>query len=263
MQTHLSILALISLFSSSARLPAQQVFFPVVPSSLTDAEGNSALVTPFLPYTRTTFDPIRFQQVYSASEFMSFLPHGGWVSEIHFRGNAPSDGTRPGAIVTDLPDIQINLSTTTRFPDELSRAYSENVGIDDTIVFGRGPLSDFHIGTPRIFTGHIFLSNPFFYDPRAGNLLMDVRTYAGIPFPFNTPYAAMDAQDTASDSISSLTGSLSSDVGSFSTIGLVTRIVIVPVPEPSSVVLLSLCIVVLTFMAWRNWKWKSQRRKTA
>jgi hypothetical protein len=224
----------------------------VVPANLANVEGNSALDTPFLPYTRTTFDPIRFQQVYSASEFMSILPHGGWISEIHFRGNAPSDGTRPGAIVTDLPDIQINFSTTSRTIDGLSARYSDNVGGDDIVAFARGPLSDFHIGTPRIFTGQIFLSNPFFYDPRAGNLLMDVRTYAGIPFPFSTPYADMDAQDTIGDSISSVSGSLSSDVGSLSTMGLVTRIVVMPVPEPSFSVLLGLGIIALTYTAWRN-----------
>jgi hypothetical protein len=83
-----------------------------------------------------------------------------------------------------LPDIQINLSTITLGADGLSLVFANNLGLNDTIVFARGPLSlssNFSgpVGGPMDFDVVITLTTPFFYDPAAGNLLMDVRNFGG------------------------------------------------------------------------------------
>ncbi len=223
--------------------------FLVVPNRLANVQGNIGISGPFLPYKSVItgeYDPSRFQQVYSANEFISLIPSGGWISGISFRGYGP-----PG-IGVNLPDIQINFSTTGRTPDGLSVVYADNVGTDDAVVFGRGPLNSFTIVPGTVFTGNIVFASPFFYDPIAGNLLMDVRTYAGISLPVLPPIPTMDAQSTIGDSVSAMGGALSNSSGSSSTIGLVSQFLITPVPEPSSVVILSLSALGLSFTAWRQ-----------
>jgi hypothetical protein len=186
--------------------------------------GNVGITGPFLPYDPIgTLEPFRFQQVYSASQFTSTLPDGGWIADFSIRGYSG-----PG-IVADLPDIQINLSTTLRTPDQLSTNFNNNIGRDDTVVVQRGPLNGLSV-TPGGFTATIYLDPAFFYDPAAGNLLMDVRNYEGIPLPPFWSITTSDAQDAAGDPISVVTGELATGMGVLSTIGLVTRFNVIPAP---------------------------------
>ncbi len=148
----------------------------VVPNNLTEARGNIGLSGPFTPYNSVItgeYEPSRFQQVYSASQFTSLIPNGGWISGIGFRQWS-------GGHIGNLPDIQVNLSTSLRSPDGLSSTYGENVGLDDTVVFGRGPLN----WLP--FTQFVSFTTPFLYDPSGWQPTDGMRTYAGIPLPF--PY---------------------------------------------------------------------------
>src|SRR5207249_8841041 len=83
-----------------------------------------------------------------------------------------------------LPDIQIDLSTTSAGDDGLSTTYANNVGADDTVVFTRGALTLSSAFTgppdgPKDFDIIITLTTPFLYNPALGNLLLDVRNFGG------------------------------------------------------------------------------------
>src|SRR2546421_554804 len=147
------------------------------PSSFSNVDGNTysfrgpAIDT---PYT------IRYQQVYAASEF-AYLTNfgGGWLFDIVFRGDA-TNGTQAGL---EMPSVQVNVSTTQRGVDELRPVFSDNVGPDDTVVRS-GRLSSLLIGGhdgggPEEWVFLIGFSNIFFYNPTAGNLLLDVRVFQG------------------------------------------------------------------------------------
>jgi len=200
----------------------------------------------------------RFQQVYSASAFDQLLPQGGWITGVSFRANTPFDGTQPVGVVANIRDIQINLSTTSQLVDGLSPVFAENVGLNDQVVYGRGPLQ-LSLSTsgsfPQPFSVPIPLT-PFFYQPGAGNLLLDVRTFAGYPPPppptFGTPF--MDAEDRLGDfvSVASSFESVFAESGRIGTGGFITRFEVIPVPEPSSITFLVLGAIVLSCTAWRR-----------
>ena len=106
--------------------------FIAVPIALQNMEGNYSNAFPF---NTGTLPSQRYQQVYGASDFGSVDVL--LITALAFR---PEIKTQPPFLVT-LPDIQINLSTTTRQPDDLSPLFVSNLGADDTVVFARGSLS--------------------------------------------------------------------------------------------------------------------------
>jgi hypothetical protein len=118
----------------------------------------------------------RVQQVYGAAEFLN----GPILITGFYWRPAPSDGF---AFRTVVPDIQVNLSTTSKQPDGLSSVFAENVGLDDQVVF-KGPLKlsshfkDAAGGTKR-FDMLVRLQHPFYYDPAQGNLLLDIHNFQG------------------------------------------------------------------------------------
>ncbi|MSU64131.1 MAG: hypothetical protein EXS31_17350 [Pedosphaera sp.] len=200
----------------------------VSPNSLTGAEGGFNNVAPF-GITPSLSSSARYQQVYAASEFSNFTQDLFLITQIAFR----PDSFRGTAFSSVLPDIQINLSTTTASPENLSATYSVNVGLDDTIVFPRGPLaiSSMFVGPksgPKDFDIVMDLATPFFYQPGVGNLLLDVRNFgAGIA-------TALDAVNVAGDSVSRVSAASLDGVndteGRPDTLGLVTRFTLVRVP---------------------------------
>jgi hypothetical protein len=119
---------------------------------------------------------LRDQLVYGASEFP---PYPIVINEIHWRPDS-ADG---GAINTAISNIQVNLSTTPMSADHLSSTFAQNTGTNDTVVFS---------GAVNVVSSFVNLSNgtktfdiklplqiPFFYDPRKGNLLVDIRNFTG------------------------------------------------------------------------------------
>src|SRR5262249_55470181 len=151
-----------------------------------------------------------------------------------------------------LPSVQVDLSTTAKGGDGLSTVFSENVGTDDAIVFPRGPLP--LRGTYEATDTIIPLSTPFFYDPRAGNLLLDVRNFGG----GMTSY--LRANNAPDDTVSSV-WSLSVDApnGLAESRGLVTVFNVTPVPEPGVWSLAGLIGVVCVCVWWAG-RWRKQRR---
>src|SRR6266404_912024 len=133
--------------------------------------GNGDLVVPF----NLLHQPVRYQQVFAASDFPSIVQGGGLITTISFAGDEKFGG---GFGI--LGSVQIDLSTTTRGPDNLSSIFSQNPSSDDTIVFGpaRMALAGAQVDYQSTFT----LSHPFFYNPAAGNLLLDVRNFSGIDY---------------------------------------------------------------------------------
>ena len=141
-----------------------------------------------------------------------------------------------------MPDIQINLSTTSATDDNLSLTFANNVGITDTIVFARGPLSLSSAFTgsangPKDFDIVITLTTPFFYDPSMGNLLMEVRNFGGGQTSFFDATSSFAFFDGVSRVTTSTIGNANSTVAdNRDSLGLVTGFTIVP--EPASAVLL-------------------------
>jgi hypothetical protein len=166
-----------------------------VPAGYEIVEGNSATIAPFGVGEGIS---VRYQQVYDAAQFEGTMPNGGLITEIDFR----VDGPLGHGFASDLRDVQINLSTSANAPDSLIPIFSANVGVDDTIVVGRGQLlisgTGFgNIGIPSPLDVRILLISPFLYRPEAGNLLLDVRTYQG---GFQIP--PFDSADVNGDPIS-------------------------------------------------------------
>jgi hypothetical protein len=227
----------------------------LVPGNLWFTYGNSMFTAPFLlsPSSRSC----RYQQVYDQSAFSGLTAAGGgWVTRLLFR-----PGPASGPYMDQIQSIQINLSTTAREPDGMSTNFLENLGLDDTVVFDRGSLRvDAAIDPDDYlrFATAVPLTRPFFYNPAAGNLLLDVQVYSGMdPLPGRNYY--MDAEITFGDGISDLyASSVDSPVGGRSTGGLVTLFEIVPIPEPAPLRLLALGALAWT-LRWRPWtRWRNE-----
>ena len=200
----------------------------VVPNSARTTEGNANNSYPF-NITPFGLPSQRYQQLYAASQFGG----GGLITQIIFR----PDATFGSAFMSTLPDIQIDLSTTSAADDGLSPTYANNVGADDTIVFARGALTLSSAFTgppdgPKDFDIIITLTTPFFYNPALGNLLLDVRNFgAGTTTSF-------DAVFTSGDGVSRLFNqNVNGTTGSTDSLGLVTGFNIVP--EPGTAMLLA------------------------
>jgi acid phosphatase len=163
--------------NSANRRPVMDIFTVpiffgplIVPNEWSTAFGDAGNQFPLY-----SDKPIRYQQVYDASQFTRLNPGGGLINRIAFRGHGPGvpfTGT--------VPQLRVNLSTTSKSPDNLSSTFADNVGSDDTQVFS-GPL-----GTAVTFTGDatnfefvITFTTPFFYDPARGSLLLDIRNSQG------------------------------------------------------------------------------------
>ncbi|HEX4639054.1 MAG TPA: alkaline phosphatase family protein [Chthoniobacterales bacterium] len=162
---------------SMNRRPVSDIFtmsiFPgplVVPNDWANAFGDAGNLFPLF-----SSQPIRYQQVFDAAQFSRLNPGGGLINRIAFRGHGPGV-----PFTANVPQLQVNLSTTSKTPDALSSAFAENVGGDDTQVFS-GPLQTAvtFTGGPTNFEVVLNFTTPFFYDPSKGNLLLDVRNVLG------------------------------------------------------------------------------------
>jgi len=193
--------------------------------------GNSSLAAPFQTSTSS-----RLQQVYGESAFRFVEPGQGFlIREIHFR----LDEAMGVPFSETFPDFQVNLSTTSRGPDQLSPVFAENIGANQTTVYTRSSLA---VSASRIgFSVQIPFSRPFLYDPYAGNLLLDISNFQpGTASP-------LDAVAKLGDSVSIVGGRATDLQGLTFTAGLATEFVvdIVPIPEPRTWALLLLAGAVL------------------
>jgi hypothetical protein len=202
----------------------------VTPNGLTGTEGNIANTYPF-----SVAETMRYQQVYAASQFGAIAAGGGMITGIAFR----PDAVYGNAFTHTVANIRIDLSTTTAGPGGLSLTFAKNVGANDTTVFnGSLTLSSIFTGPaggPKNFDIFIPLTTPFYYNPAAGNLLLDIRNFSsgnsgGNLIPFLDATSAnptLVGRDWAFDV--SATSAYSQD-----TIGLVTQFTATTIPEPTT-----------------------------
>ena len=195
----------------------------VVPNSLAGVEGNIDNGYPFNIGTNST---MRYQQIYAASQFGAMPAGGAFITGIAFRLDA-----NWGSFSTTLPAVQINLSTTSKAPDGLTTTFASNVGNNDTVVFnGALSLSSAASGRPAAFDILVPFTTAFFYNPAAGNLLLDVRNSGG------GTSSLFDAVSATSDSVSRAYNPVNSSTGSTDSIGLVTEFVFQPGQQPPVIV---------------------------
>jgi hypothetical protein len=142
----------------------------VAPNDWSTAQGDAGNLFPLF-----SSKPMRYQQVFDAGQFSRLNPGGGLINRIAFRGHGPGV-----PFTANVPQLQVNLSTTSKTPDGLSSTFAENVGPNDTQVFS-GPLQTAitFTGDPTNFEVTLIFTTPFFYDPTKGNLLLDVRNLQG------------------------------------------------------------------------------------
>jgi hypothetical protein len=198
----------------------------VVPNTVAAVEGNDSNFGPFFD------NSVRYQQVYSASQFPS-LTAPLKITGISFR---PDGSVSDPSLTLIFDSVQIDLSTTSATPATLSTTFGDNVGADDrtvfdSFVFMHAPVTG-PAGGPKDFTVS-FSITPFIYDPAAGNLLMDVRAFessGGIS-------GFLDAESGSPFTAHVDAPSLGAASGDFFGTGLVTQFQFTAVPEPSTMVL--------------------------
>jgi hypothetical protein len=192
----------------------------------------------------------RMQQVYSSADFAA-VPSGGRITEIAFRYAFQLPIFTGGT----ASNVIISLSTTQKAPDSLSPVFAENTGPDALVVYGTAPAI-MPPGDRLGFDVFIALTSPFFYDPQAGNLLLDVRNFGPV-----TPLAddpGFDARNVIGDSVSRLwADNPNGSVGSLDTVGVITRFTFQPIPEPSATALM----VLAGLGCFAQWRLATLRRK--
>ncbi|MCA9214304.1 MAG: hypothetical protein KDB27_14630 [Planctomycetales bacterium] len=114
-------------------------------------------------------EPVRVQYLYPSSYFES-LAGPTEITSIAWR---PDESTGPLTAATE--SFVLRLSTTEA--TNLDLEFAQNIGSDVTTVFD-GPVTVSIAGNAaaREFDVSVELSNPFYYDPAQGNLLVDLVT---------------------------------------------------------------------------------------
>jgi hypothetical protein len=214
---------------------ADQAVFFMTPTNATGAMFQPDANAAPLHIGATT---MRYQQVIAASEFFGVIPEGGTITYIEFR----TDERFGTGFLTTFPSLQFDLSTTLRGPDQLSSLFANNVGSDNVTVQA-GALTLF-AGPGADRTG-FFVQTPFFYNPNAGNLLLDIRNFGG------GNSTLFDAVGRFQDPVSRVYafGVERAVAEHLDTLGLVVGFAAIPIPEPDSVVLLLVIAPTLWFFA--------------
>src|SRR4029077_11755760 len=119
-----------------------------------------------------------------------------------------------------VSNVQINLSTTQKPVDGLSAAFAQNVGNNDTKVFGPSQIAWFNEPTVA-YSATFTFTTPFFYDPSAGNLLVDLRVFGSGRGLGPMDQADMAASLSGSDGVSRVYAfNVNSASGTADTVGL-------------------------------------------
>lgn len=215
--------------------------FPVIlPAGSEGLVGNSSAFEPFaignnsIRYQQV-FTPLGMPQIYGAQAF--------WISGMIFRQDEAAFGNYRADI-----NFQVNLATTSRRPDGLSTLFADNVGTDDLAVFPRTTMTI--VASPGHYSSPVIeFTQPFYYDTRAGNLLLDVRYFGSTPFPELTRLDAVNFPDDDTSRI--WANSVGATSGTADSLGLVLGFYVTPIPEPATATLL-ICGAAVLGLAFRR-----------
>jgi len=213
----------------------------VVPNALATTDGNTFL--------DTGSAPLRFMQIYDASQFAS-LSEPAFITHVTHRPD-----TIPGPSGPLMQNLQLFLSTTSRSVAGLSSTFAENIGADNTSVFS-GPITFVSANLPgggntKQFDIVFPLTTPFLYDPRAGNLLLDLQVSTA-----SGPQIRRDGvNENPMVRVVTASGAATANTGSVFNAGGVTQFTFQPIPEPSTFALASLGVVLgIIRYGWRRRK---------
>jgi hypothetical protein len=204
----------------------------VVPSGLENVEGDG-----YFAGQSFAAPGVRFQEVFSASEFALMESSPGAIVQMAFRPDESVDAPR----TTIWRTFELKLSTTDREAGTLSPWFDENHGTDITLVYS-GDLTMSTQGTgssggPCSFDYVIEFDAPFLYDPSVGNLLIDWRAWSVEGSPMIDGYDDGEARILTAEHLVApyATGLIEA--------GSVVEFVIVP--EPTAALLCSLGLMCL------------------
>ena len=225
-RSRLACLVSLALLGGIAALPASAQTI-VAPNSFAAANAGGRASTAPLN------DVSRYQQIYAASQF-SALTGPELITQIAFR-----PATTQGAFTYTDSRIQFDLSTNTEAVSSLSPTFATNVGSNDQVVYDSA-LTLTSAGTSASGAGPfdviVKLTNPFLYDPAAGNLVLDIRNFG----PNSTAF--LDLGTDSSTRLVFVDNSTTAATGTVQNFGLATQFTFAPVPEASTTVSLGLLL---------------------
>jgi hypothetical protein len=228
---HFSFTLISAASSSGVAIPSGRVVSP-------RSTRNDETMLPF-GLLNAGFESMRYQQVFDGSDFTKFYPQGVLIQSIEF-------GPAFEGFSSQQPNFLVNLSITQMDPDGLSTVFADNIGINETVVFGPSSIS--WPNKTLDSAGFIFsipLNTPYAYDPALGNLLMEIRNFEPevLDLPSNV-FQEVGAVNTIGDTTSRLyANSVDATIGIADTLGLLTSFTVEPIPEPSSTCLWPLALV--------------------
>jgi PKD repeat protein len=163
----------------------------VLPRPYANQEGNSGSTAPF---SGTVFY-YRQMAVYDASNFvLQGFATPVLITELRYR---PDTGSGGSWFTNTLPSVQVDLATCPVNHAAISTVFAASAGPDVRRVFdGPVTIQGGSIGpSPQPWFLSIPLATPFFYDPAAGDLVIDIRRDSS---PWTGTTRAIDSVTTPS-----------------------------------------------------------------
>jgi hypothetical protein len=165
----------------------------VVPNAVATNDGNASITAPANPGSA------RVMLLLDASQFGS-LSGPSFLTQLARRAD-----TIPGPSGPRTQILRVYASTTSRSVARMSTTFSQNIGTNNTLVFdGTVTVSTQNLpgpGNTRQFDIVTRLTSPFFYDPAAGNLLVEVQYFSD-----DGPSLQWDAVTTADPFVRTIIG---------------------------------------------------------
>jgi hypothetical protein len=184
LRTNVIVVLIVGLLSIVSAARAEPITI-VAPSGSEDTDGNVNYLPfgfsfpnsppPDFPPWPEPRDGFRGQELYPASAFESLGP-GQLITSLAWRPDiSVYDDVR-----TEWENLTLNLSTTTREAGSLSTTFADNYGNGGFTEVFSGTMEFETDGIPRgeglphEFDYVVEFDTPYFYDPREGNLLVEV-----------------------------------------------------------------------------------------